>query len=451
MKHLRNVLVFLLLLSASSCKKCCRLNEDSDKCQEEEIIKSTDQDITVQISYKDPKTGEDVTEELTLKRPEEGRCLYDIPANCNDYAPLVTATEALGNTADELANERVSNNDADGDGVADYIEEAKTDKAQDAAKEIATVIKTEAASKLELEISTEVESKLEISGVTNASQASKLLQSSVTATVSEEIEKLIDSVVVKVISEVIPDDAVEVDYVALNEAIKKEVEKELNSKLENIIASTMTESLESLVENDMLEYSSAEETLSPSEILEVSQSSAKTVSEFVVENETVKEKVDEKIVDLEKEIEVLEIQAQENQLQNNPASLKGSCADGYHVISDAEMKKIERFLQIPDDEINLSGKEFDRGASVNAREAWENMMSKDVITYSGYIDRDSGFVQIDIVDAFFTSTAGRDENGSYVWIRYVDKMQHQGIIRQKHYQEEQNYQTSFGVFCVKNK
>ncbi|MFQ3579570.1 MAG: hypothetical protein SNJ71_05460, partial [Bacteroidales bacterium] len=89
------------------------------------------------------------------------------------------------------------------------------------------------------------------------------------------------------------------------------------------------------------------------------------------------------------------------------------------------------------------GIQYDRGKN--------NDMAKKItayleLKYAGYRSANGTFAQIGEVDVFWTSSVGRDPDGrEYVWIRYIDNIEHKGIIRKKHYDK-----SAFGVRCFKD-
>lgn len=121
-------------------------------------------------------------------------------------------------------------------------------------------------------------------------------------------------------------------------------------------------------------------------------------------------------------------QAIYNQSQYEPAPVQGLCADGYHVPSDREWKEIELALGMPASEVHQSGERNDRGESVGMAKKFETALD---LQYGGYITADHKSAQYGEVSMFATSSVGKDATGEYVWVRYIDKMGHGGIIRKK--------------------
>lgn len=109
--------------------------------------------------------------------------------------------------------------------------------------------------------------------------------------------------------------------------------------------------------------------------------------------------------------------------------VQGLCPDGYHIPSDREWKEIELSLGMPASEVHLSGIYADRGADVNMAKKFEKALN---LQYGGYGTVDGRFAQYGEVSVFATSSVGKDSEGEFVWVRYIDNLgDHQGIIRKK--------------------
>lgn len=122
---------------------------------------------------------------------------------------------------------------------------------------------------------------------------------------------------------------------------------------------------------------------------------------------------------------------------------QGICPDGYHVPTDGEWKLLELALGMSFADCQREGMEVDRGAVKNLGPVLAANLK---LKYAGYASENGTYAQLGEVDVFWTATAGIDENKrDYVWIRYIDTLQHKGIIRKKHYDK-----SAFGVRCFKN-
>lgn len=455
MKHLRNVLVFLILLSASSCKKCCRFNEDSDKCIEDVCLEpdengnckeEQEEPAETNVTYID-ENGQEQTASVTVYPSLcDGNGEYYM--GIKDYCELNGASYDIDvalkdKSIEDLIDSRVSSNDADGDGVADYIQKIKTELADDAAKDLSKTVNEEVANRVKLEIATEVKRKLDSVGVTNASSVVLSLDALVSVQIYEALDSLIQLAVIEAVNQTVTDETTDVDYVLLRETIEEKVAVLLDAKLDGIVGETVKSTLYTLI--DLGSVSSEE--LTPAEINAIAVSTSGNVGKDVKESTVLKDKISNDIVVFEREIEKKEIEAQNEMANANAELLSGLCPEGTRIPTDADMKFIEKyFLGIPDAELNLEGKEHDRGASVNAKQKWHDYLG--VIPYAGYVDRNGLFVEKDAVDVFWTSTAGKDINGNYIWIRYVDTVSHNGIMRQKHYMVDGGPNAKFSVRCV---
>ncbi len=118
-----------------------------------------------------------------------------------------------------------------------------------------------------------------------------------------------------------------------------------------------------------------------------------------------------------------------SQPQYETTPVQGLCQDGYHVPSDREWKEIELALGMPASDVHLSGIYADRGKSVDMAKKFETALN---LQYGGYGTSDGRFAQYDEVSVFATSTIGKDAEGEYVWVRYIDNLgDHKGVIRKK--------------------
>lgn len=118
-----------------------------------------------------------------------------------------------------------------------------------------------------------------------------------------------------------------------------------------------------------------------------------------------------------------------NEPQYEPAPVQGLCSEGFHIPSDREWKEIELSFGMPASEVHLSGERAVRGASVGMAKKFETALN---LQYGGYGTADGRFAQYGEVSIFATSSVGKDADGEYIWVRYIDKMgDHDGIIRKK--------------------
>lgn len=122
--------------------------------------------------------------------------------------------------------------------------------------------------------------------------------------------------------------------------------------------------------------------------------------------------------------------------------VQGSCPEGWHIPSDGEWKTIELSLGMSLSDVNKEGFENDRGAKDYIGPKLAAFLK---LKYSGYWSITKNYAQLGEVDAFWTSTGGKDKNGDYVWIRYIDTLAHKGIIRKKQYEK-----SGFTVRCFKD-
>lgn len=124
---------------------------------------------------------------------------------------------------------------------------------------------------------------------------------------------------------------------------------------------------------------------------------------------------------------------------------KGICPDGYHIPTDGEWKQLELALGMSKLDVNRESQEIDRGANKNLGEKLAHYLK---LKYAGYMSSNGTFAQLGEVDAFWTSTGGKDKyNREYMWVRYIDTIQHKGIIRKKIFTEDRSL---FSVRCFKD-
>jgi len=120
--------------------------------------------------------------------------------------------------------------------------------------------------------------------------------------------------------------------------------------------------------------------------------------------------------------------------------VQGSCPKDWHIPSDGEWKILEMALGMSGVDVNKEDIENDRGSKDDLA---SKLAHKLHLQYSGYWSENGTFAQLGEVDAFWTSTAGVDNDGrQFVWIRYIDTMTHKGIIRKKQYDK-----SGFSVRC----
>lgn len=121
---------------------------------------------------------------------------------------------------------------------------------------------------------------------------------------------------------------------------------------------------------------------------------------------------------------------------------QGACPSGYHIPTDGEWKQLEMSLGMPVYDVDKEGIEVDRGASTSMGEKLATALG---LKYGGYTSVNNTYAQLKEVDIFWTSTAGVDKNGPYVYVRYIYKNQFKGIIRKRHYEK-----SGLSVRCFKD-
>lgn len=108
---------------------------------------------------------------------------------------------------------------------------------------------------------------------------------------------------------------------------------------------------------------------------------------------------------------------------------QGLCPEGYHIPSDAEWMSLESAFGMKASDLARYGEEVtDRGADVDIVEKLKKEL---LFEYSGYASINGTFAEKGSVGAFWTSSAGVDELGEYVWVREIS-VHYKGIVRYKH-------------------
>lgn len=468
---LKNLFIFLgLVVLTSSCKRCVGPVETCDgkpDCtntdvgvityNENKFEKDTDGDgvpETLQVLVADPvnynpNTGYSSSDP---NNPAEKRCPYDVERYCEDYGAQYGGNTALGMDFDEIVNTRTQTADADNNGVADYIEQIRGNATivatQETAQEVATAL-----SSIVSEVMTESLSEMLAEyNVPIAAGAINNLSNDIESAVQDSVASLVERIIMETIQSVVTESSTDVDYVALEEQIEMAVEEAIENELRSIIASVITAEVHELEATD----TNLDEALTESALENIAQAIADdSQAEYILDSNNPASEVsvalETGIDNIEDDIQEVEEQAQLEQVANNPASVQGICPDGWHIPSDAEMKTIELFLGMPRDEVNLYGVENDRGASQGVGAAMAEAFN---FKYGGYGSVNGGtngegsYAQLNEVEAFWTSTAGRDSVGDYIWIRYVDNLEHLGVLRKKHYLNEVGRNTIFNVRCI---
>lgn len=133
-----------------------------------------------------------------------------------------------------------------------------------------------------------------------------------------------------------------------------------------------------------------------------------------------------------------------NQLKTSGTlvTIQGLCPDGYHIPTDTEWMIFEMALGMPIQDLTKSGVTvINRGASTGVV---QKMIEDHGFQFSGYMSINGTFAQLGEAGVFWSSTAGVDEKGEYVWVRQID-VSYPGIVRYKHYEK-----SGLSIRCFKD-
>ena len=118
--------------------------------------------------------------------------------------------------------------------------------------------------------------------------------------------------------------------------------------------------------------------------------------------------------------------------QGNITNVQGICPNGYHIPSDVEWMIFEQALGMSASDLTKSGiTEINRGADANVV---KKMVSDYGFDYGGYASINGTYAQLGEAGVYWSSTTGTDENGDYVWVRQIDTS-YNGVIRFKMYEK----------------
>lgn len=123
-------------------------------------------------------------------------------------------------------------------------------------------------------------------------------------------------------------------------------------------------------------------------------------------------------------------------------NVQGICPDGYHIPSDVEWMIFEQALGMSSADLTKSGEaETTRGADANIV---KKMINDHGFNFSGYASINGTYAQRGEAGVYWSSTAGTDEKGDYVWVRQIDTS-YTGIIRFKMYEK-----SGLSIRCFKD-
>ncbi|MCK9561882.1 MAG: fibrobacter succinogenes major paralogous domain-containing protein [Bacteroidales bacterium] len=136
--------------------------------------------------------------------------------------------------------------------------------------------------------------------------------------------------------------------------------------------------------------------------------------------------------------------AQYNELSTtgNITNIQGICPDGYHIPSDTEWMIFEMALGMSPSDLPRSGVTVtDRGADAGVV---QKMISEHGFDYGGYVSINGTYAQLGEAGVYWSSTAGTDAYGDYVWVRQIDTS-YTGVLRFKHYEK-----SGLSIRCFKD-
>lgn len=112
--------------------------------------------------------------------------------------------------------------------------------------------------------------------------------------------------------------------------------------------------------------------------------------------------------------------------------VQGICPNGYHIPSDLDWMLFESALGMSAADLTKSGEtEIARGESVGIV---KKMVSDFGFDYGGYASINGTYAQLGEVGVYWSSTTGTDEKGDYVWVRQIDTS-YTGVVRFKMYEK----------------
>lgn len=144
------------------------------------------------------------------------------------------------------------------------------------------------------------------------------------------------------------------------------------------------------------------------------------------------------------EIVATEFLAQYNALSTSGdiQIIQGICPEGYHIPSDAEWMIFEMALGMSSADLTRSGITVtDRGADAGVV---EKMIADHGFDYSGYVSINGTYAQLGEAGVYWSSSAGIDDLGEYVWVRQIDTS-YTGVLRYKHYEK-----SGLSIRCFKD-
>jgi uncharacterized protein (TIGR02145 family) len=321
----------------------------------------------------------------------EKNCYKNMSINCDTLGALYSPEVTVNMSLEDLAQISISEVDSDDDGVIDYVLD---------------IIENSS-----IQIAEEYEDSLTLDVI---SQINQILGTNPGSTADRLIVDTLDFAII------------------INTAIQHSVSSALNENSATINFDLLQQEIASIIQSAIVSYIIQENNgvfvdsaLVFNEIVSISNNYSNTITENIAESAATA---------------LLETYNASVQQQTY---IQGVCPDGWHIPSDAEWMALERGFGMPLAELPLSGiSQNSRGASNGVA---RRMMNELDIRFSGYGSVNGTYAQLGEAVVFYSSTAGIDEDGAYIWVRQFDDS-FEGIKRYKHYEA-----SVLSVRCIENR
>lgn len=321
-----------------------------------------------------PGGGGSSSENSSLVPVGEKLCYHDLAKYCKQNGGLY-AFETSANGPQASIKQTFTNDDANKNGIADYIEEIR------APKNIEKLATTHSKT-----YSSETEQKIEKS--TGGKQISESF-----------IQTTIKEAVIDALEEALYESNETVDITNVETIVKTKTEYALK---------------EAVKEAGLSEY------LSDKDIEEIAGVTAEKVAKDVAN--AIATTVSNTI------LKQYESQASSGTIQN----VQGICPNGYHIPSDVEWMIFESALGMSAADLTKSGEtEITRGANANIV---KKMVNDFGFNFGGYASINGTYAQLGEAGVYWSSTTGTDNKGDYVWVRQIDTS-YSGVVRFKMYEK----------------
>lgn len=328
-------------------------------------------------------------------------CYKDMAINCDTLGALYTPEVSMNQSFSDLLNQTKTVYDKNDDGKTDYLESASEEQS----KSIADKVDSEIVKDVIAQINETLKKAME--STTNPKpENTELIKS------TYQFTEIINSAIEHVINKNIDPTNSYVDLTQLQLTVESElivaIIKEI--KLENNGEFPDSAFVFPVIKNIAKQYS---------------QSTIKQISEHIAEQILISfNEAKAKAPETSEKVGI----------GNNGIFIQGICPNGWHIPSDAEWMAFEKASGMPLDDL------VKFGADNNTRGLEEKVAAKMKtnlgISLAGYGSITGTYAQLNEAGVFYSSTAGTDENGNFVWVRHFDDS-FESVKRYKHYANSQ--------------